>query len=212
VSDFDEDLALDDDSIGHRWPVALGISPGFSESISGQIDHEPSVCGYNPHSFVPLPKPEPKGCQVWEAERQANLKGNANAVFANANQLAKKRLADKNTAEYPTWTPAARAARSAYLKRCARERAEWDRENKHNHEQYMAENAAAVEAHLARIEKAKIPCSANECEMGEWIQLDWRQFHDLMGRKATTLETRAVRGCAHCPRIESKLAPHFGAL
>jgi hypothetical protein len=61
-------------------------------------------------------------------------------------------------------------------------------------------------------EKAKVPCQANQCEMGDWIQLDWRQFHDLMGRKATTLETRAVRGCSHCPRIESKLAPHFGAL
>jgi hypothetical protein len=187
--------------IERRWPVALGITEGYHEPISGSMEYLSPSC-----VFKCLTQPRLTQADI-KAEAKKKAEAKAESDFRWANRNARARL-DQKRAANPTWTPAARAARSAYLKRLARERAEMDRENKRLYVERRAEKAA----YQLRVDKAKVPCSANQCEMGDWIQLDWRQFHDLMGRKATTLETRAVRGCAHCPRIESKLAPHFGAL
>jgi hypothetical protein len=187
--------------IERRWPVALGITEGYHEPISGSMEYLSPPCVFKCLNQPRLTKADIK----LDAQKKAESKAEYDFRWANLN--ARARL-DRKRAANPTWTPAAREARSAYLKRCARERAEMDRDREWQHEQRQAEKAA----YQLRVEKAKVPCSANECEMGDWIQLDWRQFHDLMGRKATTLETRAVRGCEYCPRIESQLAPHFGAL
>jgi hypothetical protein len=186
--------------IERRWPVALGITEGYHEPISGSMEYLSPPCVFKCLNQPRLTKADIKASEKKKAEAKAERD------FERANHDARVRLSYKRN--NPPWSPEARAARSAYLKRCAIERAEWDRQNKRNHEERQAEKAA----YQLRVEKAKVPCSANQCEMGDWIQLDWRQFETLMGRKATTLETRAVRGCEHCPRIESKLAPHFGAL
>ncbi len=185
------------EGIERRWPVALGITEGYHEPISGTMEYEAPPCAFRPPRIPPA-KPEPKGCFVREVDRQ----GIANATFARANELAKaRRIA---SVKHAPWTPEARAARGAYLKRLAKERAEWDRHRAWQHEQRKAARE--------RREKGKILCQAGECDLGGWTALDRGQFRELFKRSRAEYETGLVRGCDHCPRIDIETRPHSEAL
>jgi hypothetical protein len=175
-------------NIERRWPVALGITGRAPDWI--------------PLDLIPLEPP------MLPANAPLSARATANAIFSYANHLAATRNAKARDNRKQVWHSPEEIARRK------KNNAASQRSRKRRREKEDAYFKAEIEQRetRARFETAKAPCAANQCEMGDWIQLDWRQFHDLMGRKATTLETRAVRGCSHCPRIESKLAPHFGAL
>jgi hypothetical protein len=192
-------------NIERRWPVALGIAEGFSESISGQADHEPSVCGYNPHPFNPLPKPKPKGCFVREINPPQLF---ADAVFANANQLARERLESKHAAAFPPWSPETRENHRLSSLDRARQRAAEDRDRKWQREHREAERLARER----RIQQTLIPCQAGQCEMSPWTKLSRSQFRELLGRPRAEYETGKVRGCGKCPQIHVETRPHFDAL
>jgi hypothetical protein len=179
--------------IERRWPVALGITEGYHEPISGSMEYIPPPCGFKP------PKPVPARDEAIVAD---NLLAYANHL---AHMRACKAQDDRKKIKVNPEELLRRRKQREYAARCRKKR----RAEEKVRDDYWENRREERRVHY---EAAKIPCQANQCEMGDWIQLDWRQFHELMGRKATTLETRAVRGCAHCPRIESKLAPHFGAL
>jgi hypothetical protein len=180
-------------NIEQRWPVALGITEGYHEPISGAMEYLPPPCAFTPRSYVkrfaPEPDPHPR----------------ARAVFFSANWAAKTRLYRKAMeAQYKrdAATPKEIAKRRRNREQCRlraqRKRAEWRKAQEQREEQ------------IASHEASKLHCAAESCDMGPWTRITRVRFQELLGRLPEREEIPCVRGCSNCPAIE--VAPRYPSI
>jgi hypothetical protein len=183
--------------IERRWPVALGITEGYHEPISGSMEYLTPPCAFTPRSYVkrfaPEPDPHPR----------------ARAVFFSANWAAKSRLYRKQMeAQYKrdAATPKEIAKRRRNREQC-RLRAQRRR-------QETAATRAAYQAwreeQIASHEASKRHCAAESCNMGPWTRITRVRFEELLGRLPKREEIPCVRGCSECPAIE--VAPRYPSI